>query len=96
MTFDCDDVENSPVEVSMYVWDEKGNADFCLVFLTLVDNNDACDGGTRAEIAGTVATEGGEGVEEVSVTLECSTCQNIQNLQQLMMKLDTMPLWIIH
>ena len=35
MTFDCDDVANSPVEVNMYVWDEKGNSDFCLVYLTL-------------------------------------------------------------
>ncbi len=41
---DCGDVENSPVEVNMYVWDEKGNADFCMVFLTLVDNSGACGG----------------------------------------------------
>ncbi len=70
MTFDCSDVDNSPVEVNMYVWDEKGNADFCVVYLTLVDNTGAC--GQKPDIAGTVATETGVGVEEVEVTLEAS------------------------
>ncbi len=70
MIFDCGDVENSPVEVNMYVWDEKGNADFCVVFLTLVDNSGACGG--KPDIAGKVATEGGLGVEEVEVKLEAN------------------------
>ena len=70
MVFDCGDVDNSPVEVNMYVWDEKGNADFCVVYLTLVDNTGAC--GTKPDIAGTVVTETGLGVEEVEVTLEAA------------------------
>ncbi len=70
MIFDCGDVENSPVEVNMYVWDEKGNADFCVVFLTLVDNSGACGG--KPDIAGKVATAGGLGVEEVEVKLEAN------------------------
>ena len=67
MTFDCDDVENSPVEVNMYVWDEKGNADFCVVYLTLVDNTGACGEGMR--IAGQISTETGTGVNEVETQL---------------------------
>jgi len=68
--FDCGDVENSPVEVRMYVWDEKGNADFCIVYLTIIDNTGACGG--KPEIGGTVATASGEGVSEVEVTLEAA------------------------
>ena len=71
MEFDCDDVDGSPVEVMMYVWDEKGNADFCMVFLTLVDNTGACNE-TRPDIAGKVVTESGLGVEEVEVVLEAN------------------------
>ena len=35
MVFDCGDVENSPVEVNMYVWDEKGNSDLLCSVLDL-------------------------------------------------------------
>ena len=47
MTFTQADVENSPVEVNVYVWDEKGNSDFAVVFLTLIDNG--CDGEEEEE-----------------------------------------------
>ena len=66
--FNCEDVANSPVEVNMWVWDEKGNADFCLVYLTLNDNNEVCTGdGIR--IAGSTETETGLGVDDVNITL---------------------------
>jgi len=67
-TFGCDDVENSPVEVQMYVWDEKDNADFCTVFLTIVDNQELC--GTGSRVAGTIETEAGSTVNEVEVNLD--------------------------
>jgi hypothetical protein len=70
MTFDCDDVANSPVEVSMYVWDEKGNADFCLVYLSLVDNSGVC--GEGKIIAGNISTASGSGVNEVEATLNAA------------------------
>jgi len=66
-TFDCDDVENSPVEVNMYVWDEKGNADFCIVYLTVIDNNGTC--GEGSVIAGRIATEEDLTVVGVGVSL---------------------------
>jgi len=34
---------NSPVDIQVYVWDEKGNADFAMVNLTLVDNHGCID-----------------------------------------------------
>ncbi len=69
-TFTCDDVANSPVEVQMYVWDEKNNADFCTVFLTIVDNQMLCTEGSR--VAGTIETEVGNGVVDVQTTLDAN------------------------
>jgi hypothetical protein len=70
-TFTCDDVANSPVEVQMYVWDEKGNRDFCSVFLTIVDNQELCTGGDGSRsIAGSIETAIGTAVSDVEVTLE--------------------------
>jgi hypothetical protein len=67
MVFDCDDLPQ--VTVNMYVWDEKGNSDFCVVTLTLVDNFGVCEGPGGRDIAGKIETEVGDGVEEVEVTL---------------------------
>ena len=73
--FTCDDIinpEGTVVSASIYVWDEKGNSDFCTVFLTLVDNQGTCeDIGARpkANISGNVQTEGGEMVEDVMIDL---------------------------
>jgi hypothetical protein len=43
MTFGVNDVVNSPVAINVYVWDEKGNADFAVVNLTLIDNSGCID-----------------------------------------------------
>lgn len=43
--FDCSDLPATPGEpfpIEVYVWDEKNNRDFCVVMLTLVDNNNVC------------------------------------------------------
>ncbi|MFT4533533.1 MAG: subtilisin-like proprotein convertase family protein, partial [Saprospiraceae bacterium] len=66
-TFTCDDVENSPVAVMMYVWDEKGNSDFCEVYLSILDNGNAC--GEGATIAGRLANVEGEGLEDADIIL---------------------------
>ncbi len=70
--FDCDDVENSPVEVNMYVWDEKGNADFCVVYLTIVDNFSNCGASSKVTIGGNIHTELGTPVVGVETTLDAS------------------------
>ncbi len=68
--FGCADVENSPVEVQMYVWDEKDNVDFCTVFLTIVDNQNLCTDGSR--VAGTIETTEGNSVVDVATTLDAN------------------------
>jgi hypothetical protein len=64
--FTMDDADaNGFVQVPIYVWDECGNIDFCLVNLRLVDNG----GGGSARIAGSIRTEFGETVENVMTNL---------------------------
>lgn len=74
MSFDCDDLPTDPserIEVEVYVWDEKGNYDFCTVLLTLLDNQGGCnEAAPRASIAGKVTTEHGAPVEGVTVEVE--------------------------
>jgi hypothetical protein len=54
----------------MYVWDEKGNSDFCLVYFTVIDNNGTC--GEGSQIAGRIVTEEDEEVNEVEVSLQAN------------------------
>jgi len=71
-TFDCIDVMNSPLEVQMYVWDEKNNSDFCVVSLTLIDNTGNCDGDNSKAIGGTIETYNGNPVAGVETTLDAN------------------------
>ena len=64
--FTADDADaNGFAQVPIYVWDECGNIDFCLVNLRIVDNM----GGGSARISGSIATEYGETVENVMTML---------------------------
>ena len=73
--FTCDDlpeVYGDPVPVEVWVWDEKNNKDFCVVYLTLVDNQNACGdftggGDDLARISGQIYTEEGIMVSDVEV-----------------------------
>ena len=56
------------VQVPIYVWDECGNIDFCLVNLRIVDNG----GGGMAMVSGQVATEMGDEVEQVITHIDGS------------------------
>lgn len=71
-TFDCGHFEiaqanggNYPVRI--YVWDECGNVDFCMVNLKLVDNGAACQDTGNSRISGEIYTETGEMVEDAMV-----------------------------
>ena len=56
---------NGFVQIPIYVWDECGNIDFCVVNLRLVDNG----GGGMGMVAGQVTTEQGEEVEQIETKL---------------------------
>ena len=55
------------IPVNVYVWDEKGNVDFCTVVLTVIDN-----GGSGLRVSGMAATELGDGVEDAEVLVEAN------------------------
>jgi len=67
-TFTCEDIANGPILVEVYVWDEKGNSDYCTVLLTILDNQNAC--GDAMVIGGRIGTEAGEDVADVTVTID--------------------------
>lgn len=74
MVFTCEDLPF--VDTQMTVWDEKLNFDFCLVRLSLVDNQGACGnggGGFSGSISGNFKAKNGEGVKDLSILLESYT-----------------------
>ncbi|MEM9549186.1 MAG: T9SS type A sorting domain-containing protein [Bacteroidota bacterium] len=73
--FDCDDLVNSPISVTMYVWDEKDNYDFCVVKLTLVDNQGGCENGGGMKISGSISTPNNEMIEDVKVDLSAPSLE---------------------
>ncbi len=60
-----DSSDNGMIELPVYVWDESGNSDFCVVNLRLIDNG----GGGSAMIAGQIAIETGAHVAGVDMEL---------------------------
>ncbi|MFT4536245.1 MAG: hypothetical protein ACI9P5_003621 [Saprospiraceae bacterium] len=73
--FDCDDLTDSTVTVTMYVWDEKGNSDFCDVELTLVDNQGGCDTTDGMRIAGSVSTPDNKVINDIEVVLQAPSIE---------------------
>ena len=65
MQFDCDDLGLN--FVSVYVTDEGGLTDFCEVIVEVQDNLDVCGSTPLITLAGTVATEEGNGVESAMI-----------------------------
>ncbi len=75
--FTCEDLNGaSPafLTIPVYVWDECGNYDFCLVNLRLVDNQGGCPGidSSGSMIAGLIETPFGATIENVEVMNESS------------------------
>ncbi len=65
ITVTCFDVGNQIIEY--WATDEAGNADRCVTYLAVQDNNEACETVSTAMIAGNITTEIGENVEAVMV-----------------------------
>lgn len=71
-SFTCFDIEESSnIPVRMYVWDEKGEYEYCEVMLTLIDNQGACGEITdNATISGRTLDPYGEAMGGVTVSIE--------------------------
>jgi hypothetical protein len=67
VTFTCDELGTQLVE--LWSIDKAGNADFCETYVIVQDNNGNCPNATGAKVAGALATEATNGVEEGSVEI---------------------------
>jgi hypothetical protein len=65
--FDCSNTGGN--EITMFVWDEAGNSDFCLVQLEVQDNNVACENTGSLTLSGSALTENDLAVENVIIDL---------------------------
>lgn len=69
MSFDCNDLGVNLIR--MYVWDERGNFDFCEVNISIQDNSGGCGNSSgTVQISGLVENEDNESINDVEVMLE--------------------------
>ena len=68
VTFDCSELGDQPVE--LWAQDLAGNADFCATTIDVQDNNGNCSPNGKVSVAGVLATEAGDGLEDAKVELE--------------------------
>ena len=83
--FTCDDIaESNDIMVDVYVWDEKGNSDFCTVILSLIDNQGACgDSMDMSRVAGTIYDPMGGTAADIEVNLAASQPEVSRTMQTL-------------
>jgi hypothetical protein len=68
ITVTCDD-EGTDVPVQVWLQDAAGNADFCIAYVNVQANIVGCDGGNSAAVAGKLATEEQQGIEQAAVEM---------------------------
>lgn len=67
----CDDFQNSPVNVRLWVGDAAGNWDFCALQLIVQDNQNACGNlRPRHSLGGAISLANGQMVDNVEVKLD--------------------------
>jgi hypothetical protein len=71
VTFTCDELGTQLVE--LWSIDKAGNADFCETYVIVQDNNGNCPNVNAAKVAGALATEAVDGVEEGAVEITGSS-----------------------
>lgn len=64
--FTCIDV--GTIDVTLYVFDQNGNSDFCRTTIDLQDNTGTC-GGSKTSLAGTIKNERKDPVSNVDIAL---------------------------
>ncbi len=79
ITVTCDD-QGQDIPVQVWLVDAAGNADFCLAYVNVQANVVGCSQGTQAAVAGVLATENLQGVEEAGVELASTSPTGQQNI----------------
>jgi hypothetical protein len=78
ITVTCAD-KGKDVPVEVHAWDENGNHDYCVTFVSVGDNNKVCPASAGSEtVAGAITTEGNAKVEGVDVSLSGSASSTIK------------------
>lgn len=65
--FTCDNVGTNIVTI--WVTDEAGNSDYCETYVIIQDNMVVCPDPLNADVGGTIANEGGSGVNNVIINV---------------------------
>jgi len=68
VTFNCSEVGTQCVE--LWSIDLAGNADYCETYIIVQDNNGNCPNSDKVNVSGALKTEGTDGVEEATVTID--------------------------
>jgi hypothetical protein len=68
VTFDCNELGTQCVE--LWSVDIAGNASYCETYIIVQDNNGNCPNSDKVNVSGALKTEGTDGVEEASVTID--------------------------
>ena len=78
----CGDLFLNPIQVEVWVEDEAGNADFCIVDIDLQDNQANCDdmGTGSSRLIGSTNTEMGDAVSDVTISID-GTDIGVTNIQ---------------
>ena len=77
----CADVTDGAVNVEVWIEDEAGNADFCIVSVVIQDNLGNCDDGATGSslLSGTTATEVDNKVDNVEVSINSNVVMTNYN-----------------
>jgi hypothetical protein len=71
VTFTCADLGTQSVE--LWAIDKAGNADYCETYVIVQDNSGNCPNGNAAKVAGALATEGTNGLDQGNVGITGSS-----------------------
>lgn len=87
----CEDLFLGSVPVEVWVEDEAGNAEFCLVDVNIQDNMGNCDdiGFGAATLIGSIKTESGSGVSEVDLVIDGQEMADTDSAGEYQLRLPT-------
>ncbi len=89
--FDCTALRFQTVE--LWVTDEAGNSDFCIVTVDVQDNMGLCSGGQVVSLSGTVFMENQQPVSGVALTLEGLHTRQVQTDAEGRFRFEDAPAW---
>jgi hypothetical protein len=70
LVLSCADAKTALIPVEIHAWDTQGNHDFCVTFIEVQSNQDACQStATEGQVSGIITTDDAEPLARVGVEL---------------------------